>query len=610
MVAHLHMSCTPKTRRGGAHALDLAAYRAGARFNVPAGRHEPRARRTRGHRERNDVRFIDIVVPRGRKAPGWARRRTELWTRADDAESRLDARMAREWVIAIPRELSGRQASRLAKAIARDVADRFGCIVDLSFHKGVDRHGRPQPHIHLLCTTRMIGPDGFGDKTTIERSEKWLTGHGLPSGASQITSMRNRIAGLTNDALRAAGLRRRVKHRSYASLGLDLIGSGRPKRHGRRPLITRLQLARLRRGTSGPGINDADRRRVNAAAIARDPQRFLHVLDGAGRKPTQATIREALGPLVEADTVEGLMAVLLDACLEARPVERVPTTPGGMPDADGAALNEAVKNNALADEAPANDAGAPTPAAIPMDGTGLSSNTPTRLQLGARLDDLAPADMPPAPDEVTVRDDLPMPNPSRAAHAPAAAEGVVTPNADRSHSAEPGKSGLNAGGLLAGDPVNAHPRPHAIEGLKAREPARKAPEGSRNVSESDDGVPDDSLGDDPNLDHEPEPIFDELPGQAELAERRARRDAERTRSRMEGAALLAAHRAKCESDSAELDAAVQRLSLQRSRRVAPDRRDTAPLNGVSTHAISESERHTSSSRRLLARHVTEVTERS
>ena len=310
MARHLHMQCTPKSRRGGAHALDLAAYRAGTRYKVPMGRHEPRERHTRDHRDRTDVRFSTIILPSDRKAPHWARNRVAMWTRADAAEIRCDARIAREWIVALPRELPNRRANRLAKAIARKLANRYGCIVDLSVHIGTDRYGRPQPHAHLPCTTRLLEAQGFGRKTTIEWLEKQLAEEGLAAGRDQIATIRRQIATLTNNALVSAGLACLVEHRSYATMGLDLIGSGRPKRHGSRRPSTRRQLARLRRGTSGPGLSEAGRRLVNATVVASEPMAFIEALKTNGGTPRLAAIREALRPLVREDVIENLTANL------------------------------------------------------------------------------------------------------------------------------------------------------------------------------------------------------------------------------------------------------------------------------------------------------------
>ena len=331
MVAHLHMQCTPKSRRGDAHALDFAAYRAGTRYKVPAGLHEPRERSTRDHRGRTDVRTSTIVRPSNRKAPRWARDRVALWTRADGAEIRCDARVAREWIIALPRELPRRQSSRLAKAIARKLADRYGCVVDVSVHDGTDRYGRPQPHVHLLCTTRVINADGFGGKCTVEWSEKRLAEEGLAAGRDQIAIIRRQIAALTNNALASAGLARRVEHRSYAAMGLDLIGSGQPKRHGPRRPSTQRQLARLRRGTSGPGLSEAGRRSVNATVAASKPVSFIEAMSANGGTLTTVAIRDALGPLVEKGMVEELTATLVaqvGVVAQTKPARNV-----GMPEA-------------------------------------------------------------------------------------------------------------------------------------------------------------------------------------------------------------------------------------------------------------------------------------
>ena len=313
MLSYLHMGSVPKPRRGGTHALDVAAYRTGAVFQVPAGPYEPQCRRTRDHRGRSDIRFCQIITPQGTQVPPWVWDRQLMWTQADNAENRKNSRIAREWTIAIPRGLPRRQANRLAKAIARKIANRYGCIVDLSFHDGIDRFGRPQPHVHLLCTTRRIEPHGFGNKTTIEWSETALKNEGLASGSDQITIIRRQIAELTNAELTAAGIEHRVEYRSYRKRGLDVIASGRPKRHGKRSSVTRRQLARLRRNTSGPGVSELDRRRLNAASIASDPALVLRMLGEPHSALTTAAITDTLAPHVPSEAISDLSKVIVEA---------------------------------------------------------------------------------------------------------------------------------------------------------------------------------------------------------------------------------------------------------------------------------------------------------
>lgn len=182
----MHIATIPKTRSGGAHALDFAAYRVGARFVVPATRFSQRERSTKDHRNRPDVVLTKIVRPAKRRIPEWMGDRQTIWTKADAAEARKDSRVAREWIVSLPRELRLRDAFKLAREIARAIADRFGCVVDLAVHDGVASDGKPNLHVHLLCSTREIGANEFGRKCVIEWSEKALKEHGYDSGPEQI----------------------------------------------------------------------------------------------------------------------------------------------------------------------------------------------------------------------------------------------------------------------------------------------------------------------------------------------------------------------------------------------------------------------------------------
>ena len=69
---------------------------------------------------------LDIQIDRG-----------ELWNLAEKSENRKDARTAREWVIALPDELTADQRKDVAKNFAQSIVDRYGVIADLAIHEPV-----------------------------------------------------------------------------------------------------------------------------------------------------------------------------------------------------------------------------------------------------------------------------------------------------------------------------------------------------------------------------------------------------------------------------------------------------------------------------------------
>ena len=98
----------------------------------------------------------------------------------------------------------------LARTFARELAERYGCAVDMAVH--APRHDPRNFHAHLLSTTREVTPDGLGEKTAIELSGTERTRRGLAGAADEFRNIRERWATLTNSALREAHVSARVSH--------------------------------------------------------------------------------------------------------------------------------------------------------------------------------------------------------------------------------------------------------------------------------------------------------------------------------------------------------------------------------------------------------------
>ena len=152
------------SRSTGRRAVAAAAYRSGERLV------DERIGTVHDHSDRTDVAHREIVLPSkfGGADIGWARDRQQLWNEAERAESRRDARVAREYSVSLPHELAASQRLALTTVFAREIADRYGVAVDVSIH-----HPRPDGdsrnhHAHLLTTTREVAPDGLGAKTGLD----------------------------------------------------------------------------------------------------------------------------------------------------------------------------------------------------------------------------------------------------------------------------------------------------------------------------------------------------------------------------------------------------------------------------------------------------------
>lgn len=139
----------------GRSAVAAAAYRSGERLT------NERDGRTHDYRRKAGVVSSTLLTPEG--SPDWSR--SELWNAAEQAEKRRDAKVAREWELALPVELDDQQRQKLAEDYGRWLVDRYGIAVDVAIHRPGSQGDSRNHHAHLLGSTRVFGPDGFGAKT-------------------------------------------------------------------------------------------------------------------------------------------------------------------------------------------------------------------------------------------------------------------------------------------------------------------------------------------------------------------------------------------------------------------------------------------------------------
>lgn len=192
----------------GSRATSAAAYRAGERIR------DLRTGAVYDHRGRQDVLHREIVLPaaleRRGAAMGWARDRSTLWNAAEHAETRRNARVAREFMVALPHELAASERIALARGLAQQLVERYHNAVDLVVHAP---RGDPRNfHAHLLSTTRELTPEGLGRKTTLELSGTQRHRQGLLRWGQERLWLRERWASLANEALQRAHLSMRISH--------------------------------------------------------------------------------------------------------------------------------------------------------------------------------------------------------------------------------------------------------------------------------------------------------------------------------------------------------------------------------------------------------------
>lgn len=246
-------------RSQGSKVTRAAAYRAGERIR------DERTSAVYDHTGRTDVAHAEIVLPSAYAAERvdmeWALDRSRLWNAAEHSGRYRNARLAREILVFVPQELTPAQRIHLVRTFSRELADRYGNAVDFAVHVPRPQADERHHHAHLLMTTRQIGPDGLGARTSLDLSGTERHTRGLGPSKDDLLWIRERWAQVTNEALREAGLAVRVDHRSYKTQGID---------REPRPLISNAILyAERRSGRStlaGDGIRARHRERVEARA--------------------------------------------------------------------------------------------------------------------------------------------------------------------------------------------------------------------------------------------------------------------------------------------------------------------------------------------------------
>lgn len=157
---------------------------------------------------KSDLGFSQIITPLN--APIWASDRQELWSRNELVNKRRDARVAKEILVALPRELDKNQQFNLVQKFVTNNLTPLGVVADVNAHE-LEPSNEPDwnPHVHILISTNHIVDGEFGSKIT-ELNRKEF-----------VSNLRKAWAEETNLALEAAGEKVRVDHRSNKARGID-----------------------------------------------------------------------------------------------------------------------------------------------------------------------------------------------------------------------------------------------------------------------------------------------------------------------------------------------------------------------------------------------------
>jgi len=239
-IYHLRLKVISRTSRragggGRKSVVAAAAYRSGQRLYDDS----------QGlwfHYDKPDVVHTEILAPDG--APGWVFDRQTLWNIVERAEKRVDAQLAREVEITLPRELTPDQRIDLVRRFVREQFVARGMVADIAIHAPEAADGREQPHCHCLLSLRRLDsstPTGFAAKKEIDWNEpenvarlvaearKRFNDTGSPEDKEALDAAeaqrnvniwRREWSAYANRALADAGSAARIDHRTLEAQGI------------------------------------------------------------------------------------------------------------------------------------------------------------------------------------------------------------------------------------------------------------------------------------------------------------------------------------------------------------------------------------------------------
>jgi Ti-type conjugative transfer relaxase TraA len=335
-LAITHFTAQIIGRGEGRSAVLSAAYRHCARIE-----HEGEARVVDYSNKRGLIHEEFVLPP---DAPAWLRTLIadrsvagaveSFWNKVEQSEKRADAQFAREFIIALPVELSVEQNITLMRNFVANQILARGQVADWVYH---DEPGNP--HVHLMTTLRPLTEQGFGPKKVALIGEN---GHPLrnPAGKivyklwsgekSELIEQRQYWYECQNHHLAVAGFDIRVDGCSYAERGIDILPTThigvvakaiqrQAKREGRDPELDRLRVHEETRAENARRIVDRPDivldivSREMSVFSDRDIAKVLHrYIDDAG------TFQQLMARILQSPQIVRLEAARMDFATGSR----------------------------------------------------------------------------------------------------------------------------------------------------------------------------------------------------------------------------------------------------------------------------------------------------
>lgn len=230
-MAITHFTPQIISRGEGRSAVAAAAYRHTARME------NEREGRVADFSNKPGLVHSEFALPDD--SPDWARALKDgktpaqsseaFWNKVEAFETRKDAQLAKEFILAVPIELSTEQNIAMMHDFVSSVVAARGLVADWVYH---DATGNP--HLHLMTSLRPLTEEGFGPKKVAildengqpQRSKSGQIQYKLWAGdKADFLELRDAWYAIQNKHLRLNGHDIHVDGRSYAERGIGLVST-------------------------------------------------------------------------------------------------------------------------------------------------------------------------------------------------------------------------------------------------------------------------------------------------------------------------------------------------------------------------------------------------
>lgn len=206
-MAIYHLSARTGSRAGGNTAGDLAKY------SLRQGQWEEKSN--------------ELIFAESGNMPAWAEHDSVKYWKSADLWERANGRLFKEIEFALPRELQQSQQIQLVKNMARELTAKEKLPYTVVIHDP----GHGNPHCHLMISERINDghdrtPETWFKRASIKGKDPSLGGARKteslkPKAWLQIT--RATWTTMANKALKEAGSKERIDHRSHAERGIKRL---------------------------------------------------------------------------------------------------------------------------------------------------------------------------------------------------------------------------------------------------------------------------------------------------------------------------------------------------------------------------------------------------